>query len=899
MLPQLVDLSFSTTYGSAVVDWLLERRDELPRLLVVVPTAQSSRRLRQGLAERAALLTPKVVTTGVLMHLEGVAPEAIETLAWTETLEGVDDWSEFGAIFPESPASEGAGWALGLAKAFVDLRKSLQDNGLMLSGAAKMVDALEAERWEQLARLEKELEASLEKWGTESKSSRLMAGQLELPEGVTEVVIAGVLDLPPVVTRFLEKAEVKVTVLVPDDRVDAWGRPGLEWNEAEIGWPEVGSVTLTGDPRQQADLAVAQIIEAGTESEEVGVGTGDEEVAAELVRSFGRAGWTIHDPGASLPSSLAGWLGAWRRYLQTPGVKEVIDLLAFDQGRFLVDGMRAQQVEALSDLRDSHLVRSLDDVERARKLIEASLEKSTSESQKRRLGFQVESALVAEAVMSDFEALRKRFLGQGFHKGMWSLLSKLDRDGEAGLEGWLDATGEAAKMVKRSPGFWIELLLQDLGPVPEEAADGRVLDVQGWLELLHEPAEHLVICGMNEGRVPARGSTDTWLPENAREALGLPCEASRAARDAYLLNALLQMRSTSGRVDLIVGKSSLGGDVLLPSRLLLTAKGENLARQVKELFAEVEPADSGVAWSLEDHWKWKPREVEPRTKMSVTAFSKYLACPFRYYLQGVVGMYAPEPERVEWNHRDFGSVMHDVLEQWGRDEKARDSAEVKEIEGWLLRELDDLVARHFGEELPLAVSLQVESMRLRLRWFSEKQAEIRAEGWRIVRVEEDFQEEIAGVTVTGQIDRIEEHDDGRVRVLDYKTTKVAKKVIDDHQKKFRNDPPEHLQGEEVQAPGGKVWTNLQVPFYAAALSRVDEAGYFALGQDRENVKIMAWDGFGEEEKESARRCAEWIVRQVQGRVFWPPAEKPTYENFGDLIYGRELAKAFDWKGGAV
>jgi len=233
--------------------------------------------------------------------------------------------------------------------------------------------------------------------------------------------------------------------------------------------------------------------------------------------------------------------------------------------------------------------------------------------------------------MSDFEALRKRFLGQGFHKGMWSLLSKLDRDGEAGLEGWLDATGEAAKMVKRSPGFWIELLLQDLGPVPEEAADGRVLDVQGWLELLHEPAEHLVICGMNEGRVPARGSTDTWLPENAREALGLPCEASRAARDAYLLNALLQMR----------------------------------------------------AWSLEDHWKWKPREVEPRTKMSVTAFSKYLACPFRYYLQGVVGMYAPEPERVEWNHRDFGSVMHDVLEQWGRDEKARDSAEVKEF--WIIK----------------------------------------------------------------------------------------------------------------------------------------------------------------------------------------------------------------------
>jgi ATP-dependent helicase/nuclease subunit B len=400
---------------------------------------------------------------------------------------------------------------------------------------------------------------------------------------------------------------------------------------------------------------------------------------------------------------------------------------------------------------------------------------------------------------------------------------------------------------------------------------------------------------MNEGRVPSRASSDSWLPESARELLGLPCEESRAARDAYLLNALLEMRRESGRVDLIVGKSSVGGDVLMPSRLLLTAKGQNLARQVKALFADVEPADSGVAWTLEDHWKWKPRE-EPKQRMSVTAFSKYLACPFRYYLQRVVGMNSPEPERVEWNNRDFGNVLHDVLEQWGRDETARDSAEVKVIEEWLLKALDDLVARHFGDELRLAVSLQVESMRLRLGWFAERQAVIRAEGWRIVEVEKDFELEIAGATVTGQIDRIEKHEDGRVRVLDYKTSKEAKDVVREHQRKFRDDPPEHLRGEEVEAPGGAIWTNLQVPFYADALGEVDEVGYFALGQDRANVKITPWVGFGEEEKVSARKCAEWIVGQVLGEVFWPPAEKVQYEDFEDLGYGRDLKDAFDWKG---
>jgi ATP-dependent helicase/nuclease subunit B len=329
----------------------------------------------------------------------------------------------------------------------------------------------------------------------------------------------------------------------------------------------------------------------------------------------------------------------------------------------------------------------------------------------------------------------------------------------------------------------------------------------------------------------------------------------------------------------------------------LTAKGESLAQAVEKLFAEVEPPDSGVAWDLEPHWKWNPRKKLPKERMSVTAFSKYLACPFRYYLQRVLGMNKPEPERAEWNHRDFGNVIHEVLESWGRNEVLRDSADAAEISENLKEILDGIVSRNFGEDRPLAVSLQVESMRLRLGWFAVEQAKIRAEGWRIVEVEKDFELEIAGVIVSGQIDRIEQHDDGRVRVLDYKSSKEAKDVVREHQRMYRVNPPAHLRGEEVTAPGGAIWTNLQVPFYADAFGQVDEIGYFALGQDEANVKITPWVDFGEEEKKSARQCAEWIVGQVQKEIFWPPAEKVTYDDFEDLAYGREFAEAFAENGG--
>lgn len=901
MEPELVDLKTSTPYGTVVIDWLLARKGELPGYLVVVPTAQSSRRLREGLAERGALLAPRVVTTGALLETEEAAHDSVEMVAWTEVLEGVGDWDRFAAIFPESPASGSPGWSLGLAKAFLNLRKSLQENGLLITGAARRVGDLERERWEQLAVLESQVEECLKSWGSRSRSSLLAAEKQILSDGLSRVVIAGVLDLPRVVTRFLEKCELPVSVLVPDKRVDEWGRPGRDWCERMIPWPDSGGVSLTGDPTQQADLAVTRVSDGGRGSEEVGLGSGDEEVAPELIRSFARAGWVIHDPGASRPHFLAGWLGAWRRFLAQAGVKEAIDLLAFEQTRWLIGGRPAQQVKALSVLLDAYLVRDLADVTRARELelVAAERARADDEGAQKRWQYHLAAAEEAEAVMKSLEGLRKQFLGRGFHAGARSLLGRLDRDGNSGLEDWLAATEEAARAVRRSPGFWIDLLLTELGPVVEGAPEGRILDVQGWLELLHDPAEHLVICGMNEGRVPGRSTTDPWLPESAREALGLPGEDARAGRDAYLLHALLEMRRNKGRVDLILGKNSASGEVLMPSRLLLTARGGELAGQVKELFAEIEPADAGAAWHLEDRWKWRPRRVTPKEGMSVTGFSKYLACPFRYYLERVLGMNQPEPDRVEWNQRDFGNLIHRVLEIWGRDETVRDSADAGVIEKFCLDSLDFLVAQQFGTELPLAVALQVESLRLRLGWFAERQAEIRAEGWHLIEVEKRLAREIGGFTVTGQIDRIERHEDGRLRILDYKSSKLAKDVVAEHLKGFRDGPPAHLQGDEVRAPNGKIWINLQVPFYAAAFGEVDEIGYFALGHDEASVKVTPWPDFGDAERESALRCAEWIIGQVRKEVFWPPAGKVQYDDIKDLTYGRDLSESFVWEGGAA
>lgn len=894
-----------------VVEWLWERGEKLPGMLVVVPTAQSGRSLREKLAEAGGCLAPQVVTPGYFMRAEGAAPEAVELLAWVEVLEGVDDWSAYEAAFPIAPGEgEGSGWAMGLARSLAGVRMSLLENGLTISTAAKwMKETVEAERWRALAGLEGAVERLLGSWQVISRSAVLSRGGFSWPAGVGEVVVAGVVDLPKAVGRILEQAPVPVSVLVPGETkgdFDEWGRPEPIWSEREIAWPEVGAVQLVADPRQQADEVVRLLGECGTSSEDLVLGSADEETSGELVRAFGRAGWPVFDPGRQVVPGLVAWLSAWRAYLRKPEMAQAVDLLGFKQTGILVRGRRAQRATALSGVRDAWLARSRDDVQRAALQAAKDLEQAREEGAESfvtRGEFAVEQLEVAEETLERLEARRGMFLRDGFHAGMERLLSVVDPEDESGMRDWLAATGELAGMVRRDAGFWVELFLATSGTSLEAAPDDRVLDVLGWVELLFESGSHLVICGMNEGMVPDRESTDAWLPEGTRRVLGLSSGETRAARDAFLLTALLNARTDSGRVDLLLAKSSGGGDALKPSRLLLAAKGEELARRVTGLFRELEPPESGLAWTLEESWRWQPRLAEGRGKLSVTAFSDFLACPFRFYLKQVLRMGEPEPERVEWNARDFGTVAHVVLERWALDEEARDFSKTEAIEDWVHGELDRVVLERFGEQAPLAVRIQCEAMRRRLSWFARVQACERAAGWRVVEVEKRFTLDLDGIEVRGQVDRVEQNDDGRRRILDYKTSAKASKVDEAHRKKIvaSTNWPAHLEGiEEVRSADGKFrWTNLQVALYSAALGDVDEIGYFALGATESDVKLSLWEDFGSDERESALECARWVVGQVKAEAFWPPAEKVTYDDYERLALGRSLEETVKREGGGA
>lgn len=898
-----VFLGWDEPFLKPAVAWLLERRHQFPGMLILVPTTQSGRRLRESLAEAGgAILAPKVATPGSLLHPDDpkVAPDWIEQVAWTETLEEIDDWSPFEALFPEKPL-ETPGWAAGIADELATLRRSLQDNGLTLATASwPLKETAEGERWAALSQLEQVVEAKLGNWGFRSRS-RMLASGLNLP-AVSHIVLAGVTEMPPLLQRTLAdwQGEISCLIAAPDSEAEhfsQFGSPAPHWGDVPLPWPGDfgGTVTVAADPRQQAAEALNAVRRSGLASADIALGAADNETGAELERTFTRAGWTAFHPAASVAgTSLARWFKVWKKWLADPQLAVFGDLLSFAETGPLVGGKRAQKAKFLSELRNRWMILRPEDLRRRLKEHEFRHE------------WQNEAAQELLAAIHSLETIAANLRRKEIPGGLKQLLERLARTGSTTREGaaqmaeWLDEAAPLIAKLDRSAGFWIDLMVAGIpSPSPTPPA-GRVIDIQGWLELSYETGSHLVLCGMNEGSVPARGTGEPWLSDTIRNRLGLTKDSDRAARDAFLYRSMLEARRHGGRVDVICGKSGNGGSALLPSRLLLAAKSDVLPQRVKTLFREIEPPEAGMLWHSD--WQWQPRAVPPPARISVTSLADYLACPSRYYLKHVLGMQAGEPQRQEWNARDFGTVAHEVVERWGRDPEARDFSKTEHLRQWFSRELDQVVAEWFGKRAPLAVRIQTEALRQRLSWLAKVQACERAAGWHVIDVERKIELPAGDSMIIAKMDRVDRNErDGQLRVIDYKTGKVDG-VDKAHRRKITASTiiPQHLAtdsaaiyaGEDKGKPVDFLWTNLQLPLYASALvARGEELPvptYLTLGATEGDVAVHEWLSFSMADLEAARDCTDWIAAQIAAGVFWPPAERITYDDYRSLTFGKNL-----------
>ncbi len=900
---------------------------DLSDVLVVVPTRQSGRRLREALAEHAAargtaVFPPRVHTPDTLLVPDATVPDVASRLeallAWIGVLRELES-GDVPDVFPSLPPRRDHGWAARLAEVFFRLQTRLTEGGLEFSDVASRAgaDFSEAERWRQLAELERRQVERLAAIGRREPHAarRAWAKSPASPAGVTRVVVLALPDPLPLAVALLENwaaiLPVDVVVFAPEveaDAFDTFGRPvPARWEPRPLELPDFERrVHLCADPAAEAERAVNLANRhAPTPDGLVAFGIADPEVLPLVENAFSRAAIAHYNPegrerrGERLHLLLAALarLAHDTSFESVAALARCPDFLLCLRNRFGADYSVATFLAELDDMRTRHLSADLDALAAA--------------AGPRRLT--LTRALVV------LNEVRAALAGEEFAAGAVAALGivfetrRLDpsRDSEAreaeSLEVWSEIMRECAATAALFPELasaeWWELALRMFGETrrTEEKSAGA-LELQGWLELPWEDAPHLVVAGLNDGIVPEAVDGDAFLPESLRERLGLKTNATRFARDAYLLHVLIASRSGGrGRTDLLFAKTSAAGDPLRPSRLLLRCTDAELPARIAFLFRPAESIQPNLAWTRA--WKHTPRREPPPLRVPVTGLRSWLACPFRFYLQHVLKMEPVDPAKNELDARDFGTLCHTALEAMAREPALRDCVDEGVLREFVLAELDRAALARFGGDAALPLVIQLESARQRLGRMAAVQARERAGGWVTERVESTFSLLIAGLEVRGKIDRIDRHEaSGAYRVLDYKTSDAAVPPHQSHLRPRRAGDEELPEWMHVSVDGREcVWADLQLPIYLRSLAgelgdgAAVSCGYINLPKAAGETDLALWPELGADLLAAARACTDGVAEAIRAGRFWPPVEMPAERDSFSALFHHGAAESVAWE----
>ena len=412
----------------------------------------------------------------------------------------------------------------------------------------------------------------------------------------------------------------------------------------------------------------------------------------------------------------------------------------------------------------------------------------------------------------------------------------------------------------------LELLLMQIESEPIAPPElPNAIELIGWLEMAMDDAPIAIVTGMNDGIVPSFVNADIFLPDDLRKELGIMDNRRRCARDAYALTVLLETRKHFGEVLLVAGRRTTEGDPMLPSRFFFMAKNTELtARRVRAFFAEMKPAvavrlkrslQPGCEKTHGFHVPTLPDLPKPIESFNVTGLSKYLDCPYRYYLSYLCGFRKKDDAVEELQANDFGTLVHGVLQRFGeRESPVRDSESSKKIREFLNATLEAYTEQIYGKSPRATIAIQIERAKVRLHVFADWQADWRRQGYEISEVEfspdENHRVTMAGKFLSGRIDRIDRCPEKReIVVFDYKTGKASP-----------NDAYHKKNAE---------WSNFQLPLYHYILRQSGYAvpeetirlAYLSLPADISELTPQ-WAEWSSEVLQSGIDRAEEVIREI-------------------------------------
>lgn len=795
------------------------------------------------LADRALGLAPGVV-----------ADAPLRGLLWKDALQSVGDLGLAGLMSHPPKLCDFSGLA-DLAELVQNLHRDLAAQGLLFADVLShdAFDDSKTERWRILVEIQSHYRHSLDELGrVDIHLARLgaAASEIGLADLKQRAVLLCVPELPLIQKCLFAKLAGQITLVQakPQDLAesfDAWGCVQPEVVPHSTGLSLPTAICRFGEnPREMVELGLRALRERDEPlpPEQVSFGLLEAECGPFLEQALAACGQDLHRPSGvkmtqTLPFTLLSDLLNW---LSSPSFTHWVDLLTHPHFEsWLVkhpalDLVKTQLGEAFDCYHAAHLP-----ARRPQSWLDLKYDnwappllREASDVAQQCLSCFTDGDAAMPILAGRLRAFMSKIYGDesivpdatlrnhrkaGALQKLVSILESLENVPAA-------AVSQSALYMQMQPADFLRLVQQyaQRRDLPDPYKLGAIESL-GWLELPLDPAASVIILGFNEERVTSAPKGHPFLPQELADAIGLPSDPERLARDAWVLAVLQATRSGAGDLVLIGGRTNNDGDPLRPSRLLFFDDATRSLDRMKQYVAE-SPKPELAQTSAVDVFVPPLAPTAPEVKrVSVTSFKAFLDSPYHFYINRLLGLGESERSAIEMDALLYGNFVHDITERFGRCD-SKDSQDADEIFAALCQMATQSEAEFFGKEMSFAVKLQTELIQKRLRAFADAQAAWRGLGWRIDKVEEKIEIDFEGVELVGKIDRIDYHDKlGKYAVFDYKTGNKPNTVKKVFYKKRGTDEAK--------------WFDLQLPLYVKLAEEslfkhgaVGVAGYINLSE---------------------------------------------------------------------
>ena len=280
---------------------------------------------------------------------------------------------------------------------------------------------------------------------------------------------------------------------------------------------------------------------------------------------------------------------------------------------------------------------------------------------------------------------------------------------------------------------------------------GGKVTVMGVLETRSVTFDGVIIIDFNDKHVPKRSDKDMFLNTQIRENAKLPTMSDRENLQKHYYEVLMQ---NAQEVAIAYVDSSESNESRFLKQLgIKVTKHYNEEDYAALLFTAKEEVQVREETIVEEY---SFKDI----KLSATRLKTFLTCKRKYYYNYVAHIKAHVIPKDMPQEYEIGNSVHLALKELYTKQTSYDDVAL------LAKDLHKELDKQKGDsELE---SYLIAMQKKRMESFCENEVERFSQGWSVLYCEESMSIKFAGMTLVGQIDRIDKREN-EIAVLDYKT----------------------------------------------------------------------------------------------------------------------------------